>query len=584
MQTLIATVNDGGTSLSVTRRFTLYARATNRTTLDFPMAGTALPDAVVGQSVLIANALLPSGGTPPYSWSAASPLPPGLSLIDVSTLGSPIPQGVIPGIPVLAGAPTAEGPYTFDLILTDAAGASLRRTFTLNVTSINILPGAPRAVTTGVAYAEQFTPVGGTPPYTFTMTKTGPTQDMLPPGLSLSPSGLIAGTTNSTGNYAFVLHLRDAAGHTFARTYSVNGPQLTVNNPAGLRVTNTNPFDIKAGGRLSMTLSTSGNSTYAWSVVTGSSLPPGMQLVSGPPFVNAGQTALIGPPTTPGIYSFTLRATDTANSGNIAEHTFTARVVPMHLVSPPLPFMPSFVLPSGLVGQPYYFSLKAAGGTPPYTFGPYEFAPLLPPGLTLSADGILSGTPQTIGAFALGMTITDATGAALTVPNGFALIVTTPGTPAPLNLTNQNLPDASLQVPFSFPLDIFARGGVAPLTWSVTPGASLPPGMLLLPGGNGVPASLGGIPTTPGAYVYSLTATDAANQTATMQVSQAVSPIALTPGTLPPGMVGAPYAATLVPSGGTAPVRLPTDSKRRLPPRSCAQLVWSAQRTPRERR
>jgi hypothetical protein len=81
----------------------------------------------------------------------------------------------------------------------------------------------------GTAYAEQFTAVGGTGPYTFSMSPQSQTQDMLPPGFALSPSGLLSGSTNSTGNYAFVLRVQDSAGHSFSRTY-VGGTQLTVNN------------------------------------------------------------------------------------------------------------------------------------------------------------------------------------------------------------------------------------------------------------------------------------------------------------------------------------------------------------------
>src|SRR6185436_15739760 len=242
-----------------------------------------------------------------------------------------------------------------------------------------------------------FTPVGGTAPYTFSMTPVGLNADMLPPGLSFSSSGVISGTPTSTGNYGFVLHLQDSNGLTFARTYS-----LTVNNAFGLRVTSSNPFDRQIGsGGTVVSLSASGPSSYTWSIVSGP-LPDGLVLISSPP-------SIAGSPRTLGPNVFTVRATDNANPANFADHSFTLNVTPMYLVSPPLPFMPQFMLPSGHVNDWYSFRFKAAGGTPPYVFSPYQFSPL-PPGLTLTPDGVLSGYPQSVGNFAVGVTLTDAEG------------------------------------------------------------------------------------------------------------------------------------------------------------------------------
>ncbi|MBI1800441.1 MAG: PKD domain-containing protein [Chloroflexi bacterium] len=58
-------------------------------------------------------------------------------------------------------------------------------------------------------------------------------------------------------------------------------------------------------------------------------------------------------------------------------------------------------LPAGTAGQPYSFTLTAWGGNGTYLWS-YDGDDvgcngLLPPGLTLSADGVLSGTPTTIG-------------------------------------------------------------------------------------------------------------------------------------------------------------------------------------------
>ena len=49
--------------------------------------------------------------------------------------------------------------------------------------------------------------------------------------------------------------------------------------------------------------------------------------------------------------------------------------------------------PPGEVGTPYSFQLTVSGGTPPYTI--YIMDGTLPDGLSLSSDGLISGTPTT---------------------------------------------------------------------------------------------------------------------------------------------------------------------------------------------
>lgn len=66
------------------------------------------------------------------------------------------------------------------------------------------------------------------------------------------------------------------------------------------------------------------------------------------------------------------------------------------------------LLPSGTVGAEYGHVVRAVGGTAPYT---YEAESGLPDGLTLSADGEISGTPTTEGESSVVVKVTDAGGA-----------------------------------------------------------------------------------------------------------------------------------------------------------------------------
>jgi hypothetical protein len=239
------------------------------------------------------------------------------------------------------------------LILTDSVvpALSVRRTFTLNVSSIGIVNGTPRSPVTGTAYAEKFMAVGGTSPYTFTISPTSLAGPVLPTGLSLSADGLISGTATSTGSYSFLLKAVDSANHSFARTYTLN-----VTSPSGLLITGNNPPDNWVGGARSLVASTNGSSTYNWSIV-GGSLPPGVSLLS--------SGTLSGAPTVGGTYTFTLRAVDAVNPAISADRTATYRVSPIQPVSPAVEIFNVIALPAGQVNAPYSFTFKMAGGSPP---------------------------------------------------------------------------------------------------------------------------------------------------------------------------------------------------------------------------
>lgn len=62
-------------------------------------------------------------------------------------------------------------------------------------------------------------------------------------------------------------------------------------------------------------------------------------------------------------------------------------------------------LPGATVGTAYSATLGASGGTPPYSWAISSGA--LPSGLTLSAGGVISGTPTTAGTGSFGVTVTD---------------------------------------------------------------------------------------------------------------------------------------------------------------------------------
>lgn len=109
-------------------------------------------------------------------------------------------------------------------------------------------------------------------------------------------------------------------------------------------------------------------------------------------------------------------------------------------------------LPGARVGASYSGSFSASGGAAPYTF----IATSLPPGLTLSSAGVLSGVPTVAGTYMISVTATDA--GSFTGTGSFTLTVSAAVAAADFQLTTTG---AQTQV--------IAYGSSAKYTFTVTP-------------------------------------------------------------------------------------------------------------------
>jgi hypothetical protein len=85
-------------------------------------------------------------------------------------------------------------------------------------------------------------------------------------------------------------------------------------------------------------------------------------------------------------------------------------------------------LPDVLRGEAVSRQLEAANGTGPYT---WTAAAGLPPGLSLGADGLLSGRPSAARSYAIKVTVKDATGA---TADGIVHLDVLPMVPVPLSV------------------------------------------------------------------------------------------------------------------------------------------------------
>jgi hypothetical protein len=530
------TVTDGVSPFSL--QFTFFVRLSS-TPIELTLTGGTLTDTVLGRSY--STSILPSGGIPPYTIAVAtgSTLPPGLSLLTGAALAS----NAAPAATTLTGTPTTAGTYTFSLKATDSAGTSTTVPFTLKVGTISLTTGNPVNAIQGVAYNQQLTATGGSAPYSFAFAPASLSLEALPPGLNLSSTGLISGTPLSTGSYSFKVTVTDNAGKTYTPTLAL----LSLNS-AGAYISSGNFTGDSVGVGFSQTLAVATTvanapaTTYTWSLPSGAaSLPTGMSLTS------AG--VLQGTPSSPGIYSYTARATDTSSAATV-DHVFNLIVSSMHQVAPVTKAYASpSLFPFGNVGTAYSFTMAVAGGTGPYTYSTSPLAPL-PPGLSLSSAGVLSGTPTASGSFGITVIVTDAGGSANSLLIGGTLVIAPVGQETPIIPDTVYFSQYSMGVPTATNLDSLVYGGTKPYTWTTSSGI---PGFTNFAGSNGTSSYAIGAATTLGPNPYTFIVTDANGQAFTYTGSLTNSPIAVTPETASPAVTGIPYSLTIVPSGGTAP-------------------------------
>jgi uncharacterized protein (TIGR03437 family) len=161
-----------------------------------------LPVGIVGQPYTPVT-FRPSGGRPPYHFSSnPATVPPGFTL---DAFGD------------LTGVPSQPGNFTFSLTVTDGAGYQLTESYPLTVVNpLTITTASPlTSGTIGVAYSQPVQAAGGAPPYTFAIVGTPP------PGLVLSPSGMLSGVPTMLGTFNFEVQVTDSLQLTISQKFQV---------------------------------------------------------------------------------------------------------------------------------------------------------------------------------------------------------------------------------------------------------------------------------------------------------------------------------------------------------------------------
>jgi Putative Ig domain len=453
---------------------------------------STLPSGVEGTSY--SQTLAATGGTAPYTWALATgSLPDGLSVS---------PSGII------GGTPTANGSFNLTIRATDSGTPpqTTQKAFSLTIaTALSITTGStlPPGIV-GTSYSQTLTAANGTAPYTWTLVAGS-----LPGGLSLSASGTISGTPTAEGSFDFTIRATDN-GSTRQSTQKA----FSVAIVSALSITTSSPLPPgTVGTSYSRTLAaTGGTAPYTWSLASGS-LPGGLSLSSG--------GVISGTPAVEGTFNFTIRVTDTAQQNS--QKAFSLTIVP---AGAPLSITTTSPLPSGVVGTRYSRDLQASGGTVPYRWT--IRSGVLPQGLTLSSDGVLSGTPTSTGPFSFTVRATDSSSQPQMADQAFTMTIDNPSIPAltltavpgDLNPTQQQPITLAVSAPYPSPLS-------GSLTISFTPNAVAAADDPMVMFSNGSRTASFNIPANGTAAVFSppvllLTGTVAGsiNLTATLQGNQ----------------------------------------------------------------
>ena len=337
---------------------------------------TTLPNGTVGANYNQTIAL--TGGHGPFIWSISSgALPTGFSLNAATG--------------AITGSSSPANTYSFTVKVVDSSNPAQTASQALSISIVNgPLLVVPATLPTGAVNdpypSTTLGASGGLPPYTWAITVGS-----LPAGLSLNTStGAITGTpTGPSATANFTAQVTDSTNAKQTGTFSI------IVNPA-LAITSTSLPPATAGSNYSTNLSANGGVTpYNWTISAGS-LPTGMNL--------SGNT-ISGIPTTAGTVNFSIQVNDASGGSQTAAVSINVAPAPLLTV-----VTTSSNLPQGLVNSSYSSTqLNATGGFQPYTSW-IVVAPgtgSLPPGLSLSSSGQISGTPTAAGTYPFTVQVTD---------------------------------------------------------------------------------------------------------------------------------------------------------------------------------
>ena len=330
----------------------------------FSVIQEPLPAAFTGQPYV--HQFRVRGGNPPYTFTVAGKLPPGLAL---GTNGW------------LTGSPTATGSWQFYVEGSYVYGFNppiySQRRFTLDVlTGLAIRNPSLRTATQRVPYEASLTASGGGSP-AWSIKK-----GRLPPGLALARSGHISGVPTKTGDYTVTVVVSD-------------GPRVA---EKAFLITVTEALRLSAG-------------SVPQSVV-GSPFKTTLHVSGGARAVHVVRQARHPAPRHPSLARGSRRNAASGGSPRLHRRRDRRRgqyeSMPLTIVVRPRLKIPRQALAPAVSGREYRARIVARGGAAPLVF---ELAlGHLPPGVSLSPSGVLEGTPRFAGRYTFTIRVADRVG------------------------------------------------------------------------------------------------------------------------------------------------------------------------------
>jgi Putative Ig domain/Bacterial Ig domain len=374
----------------------------------------------------------------------------------------------------LSGIPTQTGSFPITVTATDSngcPGTGSTYTITIGCQSITVNNPANANGTILVGFNEVFTQTGaiGTPVFTV---ETG----SLPAGLTLAANGTLSGTPTVTGSFPITVKVTDGNSCTgISGTYTIviSCQAITVNNP-GVSTGTVN-------AAFSQTFTQTGANGGATFTLNSGTLPAGLTLAS--------NGLLSGTPTQSGTFPITVLVTD-GNSCTGVSATYNL-VIGCQAITVTNP-----ANANGVAGSSFSELFTQTGG-----FGTTNFtlaSGTLPAGLSLAANGTLSGTPTQTGSFPITVTATDSNNCTGT-SSTYTIVIAC----QTITVTNPGVTTGTVDTAFS--QSFSQAGAIGTATFTVDSG-TLPPGLTLDASGN-----LSGMPSAPGTYNFVVKVTDSNN-------------------------------------------------------------------------